>query len=473
LFTVPFLISAQELEEETSFYVEPSFSENNLSYQETATFVYSANGIYFYLDQLEWSLKTDEEKTEYKELLKDVSERFKQNRSKIVAVFGTEKTPGIDNDPNITILMYPMKDGASGYVRTIDQYEKIIAPMSNQKEMMYINSKEMESPFIDAFLIHEFTHLININNKGNQLDDTWLAELYSEYTASILEEDDTIYSYLDQRVRDFYSNYSDALLLWEGKLKDYGMVTILSRYIADNYGEKVLTDAMKSSKTGIESMNEALSRNGYEDDFEDLYRNFLIALAINNCTKSDKYCFKTTKLETLKVLPFNNFLPYTGEATISIGQSIYNYAPQWQKFSGGSGELDIDFDGGDDADFSVTYIAEKANGKMIVGDFELNEEKQGTLLLSNMGEEYSSVIIIPRVEDSEMDADSYKKFNYSIIANVIPQQEEQEEQIEEEQSTGLLETVFNITKPLNELSKQELLILIVKILLIKNGYEIN
>jgi len=480
VLVVPFFASAQIIDEESSFYIEPSFSDENPNYEERAILAYSANNIYFYIDSSEWSSKTEEEQADFKNILKDISFDFKENKAKIVSIFGSEKTPGIDNDPNLTVLLYPMKKGASGYVRTVDQYEKILAPMSNEREMIYINIDTVESPFIDSFIIHEFTHLINLKNKTQQLDPTWLAELYSEFSAISIEEDENVYSYLDQRIKDFFKDSSNALFLWEGDIEDYGIVTIFGKYITDNYGEKILGDAMKSKKTGVESIEEALSRNGYTETFQDLYRNFLITLAINDCSKSDKYCFKSSKLTHFKVLPFNNFLPYSGEATISIGQDLYNYSPQWQKFSGGSGELSIGFDGEDNAPFRIIYIAEKDTGKYVIGDFELNEENQGALILSNMGDEYVSVTIIPRVEDKTLNPESFKKFNYNIVARIVPYEEEEEEEDpeeiieeEEEEPTGsVLETVFGITKPLNELTTKELLILIVKILLVKNGYEI-
>lgn len=458
--------SAQTVDEET-FYIDPNFSEGNLNYTLKASLISESNGIKFYIDNDYWQLKSEEEQKEIKSLLKEISERFKINRAKVVSIFGSEKSPGIDNDPSLTVLLYDLKGDNRGYVRTIDTYEKIVAPFSNQREMVYLDVDKIDSPFFDSFLIHEYTHLITFNQRPSIFEDdkeVWLSELYSEYAASIIESNPNVYSYLDQRVRDFFKNPSASVTAWDGDIYDYASVLMFAEYIVDQYGQKVLKDALKSTERGMDVFTDALQKNGFEKTIEGVFRDWIIALAVNDCSVGEKYCYKNVKLKNFTVFPFNNFLPYSGETVISIGQSISNWSGQWQKFSGGAGDLTIDFDGEDNSEIKASYIAKTQKDSIVVGDLELNEERNGQVVIPDMDEKYQYIVIAPFLTDVDIDSNDLE-LSYRMSAKILPGGD----QIEDENT---LQNVLNLAKPLQEMSTRELLILLVKVLLLRQGYEI-
>ncbi|MDD4662058.1 MAG: hypothetical protein PHG24_02130 [Candidatus Pacebacteria bacterium] len=453
--------------DERTFYVDPSFSDNSSSYTLKATRVLQKNGLDIYIDSNYFNTKTLEEQSKIKEVLTQASERFKINQAKVISIFGREAYPGIDNNNNLVVLLQPLKNDAKGYIRVIDKYEKIVAPMSNESEMVYLDVLKIDSPFFDSFIIHEYTHLIFINQKNVSEayleENTWLAELYSEYAATMIQ-DSSVYGYFDQRIKDFFQNPSSALIYWSGDNYDYSVITLLAHYIVDNYGKEILSESMKSTSVGIESLDLALKRKGYTETFEDIFKNFIVALAINDCSSNNKYCFKNEKLKNFTILPFANFLPFSGNAIISIGQSIYNWSAQWQKFSGGSGNLEIMFNGEDGTSIKARYVAKTKTGKNVVGDLELNTSNEGKVAIPEMSTEYDSIIIIPYIADRSL-PNSLKKWGYEIKAQVV------DSEIEENEEEQSFEDIFNITKPLNQMTQRELLILLIKILLLKQqGY---
>lgn len=458
--------ASAEVLTEKSFYIDPSFSLDSSNYALKATKVLQKNGLEVYIDSAYFNSKTPEEQEKIRTDLLGISERFAINQAKVISLFGREAYPGIDNNTNVVVLLHPLKDGARGYVRVIDKYEKIIAPLSNESEMVYLDVQKLDSPFFDSFLIHEYTHLIFINQKANSdaytEANTWLAELYSEYAATMIQ-DSKVYGYFDQRIKDFFSRSSDSLTQWNGDVYDYASILLFAYYIADNYGKDILSESMKSPSVGIESINLALKRKGYTETFEDVFDNFVVALAINDCSTGSKYCFKNEKLKTFTILPFSNFLPYSGNAIISIGQNMYNWSAQWQKFSGGNGELEITFNGEDGSNIQAKYIAKTKDGKYVIGDLELNEVKEGKVLIPDIDSDYDSIIIVPIMADSSIDPNSLKKWGYEIKAQVISKEEEPK-------TENTFETIFNLNKPLSQMTRQELLILIVKIILYKQGY---
>lgn len=458
-------ITLAETNIEKIFYVDPAFSKVP-SYTLEAESILIKNGLHIYIDSDYLNSKTVEEQSKIKEESIEASLRFKENQQKVTALFGRELSPGLDNDSNIVVLLYPLKDNAKGYIRVIDKYEKMIAPLSNESEMVYLDVDKIDSPFFDSFLIHEYTHLIFENQKTADEayleSNTWLTELYSEYAATIIENED-VYGYFDQRIKDFFKNPSTSLTEWSGDVYDYATITLFSHYIADNYGEDILAISMRSNKVGIDSIDYALKTKKYNETFEDVFKNFAIALAINDCTNNEHYCFKNNKLKNFTIMPYNNFLPFSGEAVMSIGQSIYNWSSQWQKFTGGGGGLEITFDGQDDVNIQAKYIAKTKGGKYAIGDLELNEKKEGKVLIPDMNENYESVIIIPIVADRLASNKSFEKYGYEIKAKVIEKEEEQA-------VDQTYESVFDLNKPLAEMTKRELLILLVRILLFKQGY---
>jgi len=458
-------VSAEVLTEK-SFYIDPSFSSNSSNYTLKATKVLQKNGLEIYIDTSYWNTKTEEEQDKIENDLIGISERFVINQTKVISLFGREAYPGIDNNTNVVVLLHPLKNDAKGYIRVIDKYEKVVAPLSNESEMVYLDVQKTDSPFFDSFLIHEYTHLIFLNQKPNSEayteENTWLAELYSEYAATMIQ-DSKVYGYFDQRIKDFFTSPSDSLTQWNGDVYDYASILLFAHYIVDNYGKEILSESMKSTTIGIESINTALKRKGYTETFEDVFDNFVVALAINDCSSNNKYCFKNEKLKNFTILPFSNFLPYSGNAIISIGQNIYNWSAQWQKFSGGNGELEITFNGEDGANIKAKYIAKTKDGKYTVGNLELNEFKDGKVLIPDINNEYDSIIIVPIMADSTIDTNSLKRWGYEIKAQIISKEEEPV-------IDNTLESIFNLNKPLSQMTRQELLILIVKIILYKQGY---
>ena len=453
--------------EEKTFFVDPNFAENLAGPTLKAIHILTENGLDFYIDTNFWDEKTEEEQEKAIQDLKDVSQKFIKSQAKVVSIFGSEANPGIDGNPNIVVLLHPLRNDAKGYIRVVDMYEKIVAPMSNESEIVYLDARKLDSPFFDAFLIHEYTHLIFLNQKiasdAFKEEHTWLVELYSEYAATAVQ-DKNVFGYFDQRIREFFKNPSISLVEWNGNVYNYAIITLLSHYIADNYGKEILSDSMKSSKVGIESIDEALKRKGFEERFEDVFKNFVIALAINDCSINDKYCFKNSKLENFTILPFSNFLPFSGNAIISIGQIMPNWSAQWQKFSGGIGELEIYFNGEDNTNMEAMYIAKTKTGRNIVGELELNDKNEGKVIVPKMDEAYESLIIIPIMADRTLHNNLRSTYNYEIQARIIVE-EKKEPPIEK-----TFKDIFSQEKPISEMSKRELLILIIKILLYKQGY---
>jgi hypothetical protein len=458
---MPFFAMADNTGDKTSFYIEQGFSPNNKS-QVSATLIKSPDRLYFYVESDWWNSKTEKEKETINAAMESLGAEFNTNiYSKLTGTFGTEATPGVDKDRRITVLFYQAKDNVKGYVRNVDEYEKTVNPLSNQREMVYINASLLTGQFLKETLAHEFTHLITVNQKELRTgtsEDVWLNESRAEYAVTLLGYNDLENSYLKSRLNSFLEKPYDSLTEWGNTSYDYGVINSFIHYLVDQYGLVILTDSLKSDKKGIESIEEALLKNGHKETFSDIFSDWTIATYINDCSIGAKYCFKDKNLVNLHVVPFGNFLPFSGESTLYLGQSLNNYSSHWQKFSGGKGDLKIKLSNPSGTIKQIPYVVKSVSGETTIGFMKLDKNSESELVISNIGKDIYSVTIIPSVSDSDIKELDGKTYFYSITANTYAK----EVQIETDNGIKL---PFTIDKPLNQMNREELLMVLLKVVI--------
>ncbi len=437
-----FLISpsftlAAELLEKVDFYVDSTY---DLEGREKITAILEriTDQLYFYFDEKWWEGLPIEEQKEVNKAISELSQEFENTIYPILTLnYGSEWKPGIDKDPRITILIHPMIDVASGYFNPGDEYPRAQVAKSNQREIIYLNSKQITSPLNKSFLAHEFTHLITFNQKEKKYgvsEEVWLNEARAEYSPTLVGYDE-IYqnSYLQRRVKAFLEKPQDSLTEWQGKESDYGVANLFIHYLVDHYGKEVLIDSLKSNRTGIHSLNYALEKNGFLEDFSQIFTNWLITVFINDCQVGSKYCYLNENLKNLRVTPFIYFLPTTGESTLNVGYLTKDWAGNWQKIIGGRESLKLEFSAGSGGRFRVPYVLETTEGKS-VGFLELNQSQKGTVYLKD--EKIISLTLIPSTQNKVSNfSENEPSYQFSWSAVTEKSSEEEEALIAELQAT--------------------------------------
>ncbi|MFA5232345.1 MAG: hypothetical protein WC410_01595 [Candidatus Paceibacterota bacterium] len=451
-----FWVEADTLNQKTDFVVDSGYSisgENKVS----ATLRRVSPRLYFYFEDEWWNNLNEQEIEEIGQILVDLGNEFDSAiYLKATSLYGSEWIPGIDKDSKITVLFYPMKENTKGYFRSVDEYEKIVAPMSNQREIIYLNADNIRSAFLDEFLAHEFAHLIIFNQKERQYnvsEDVWLNEARAEYLITYLGYNQKENSYLKSRIDDFLERSSDSLTQWDGEVYDYGIINMFIHYLVDQYGPEVLSESLKTSKTGVESINYALNKLGKTKTFADIFSDWAIAAYLNDCSYSQRYCYKDGDLDDLQLIPFNNFLPLSGESSLSVGQTLSAWSAHWQKFSGARSDLKIDFDGKSQDNLRVFYIIKDFSGNYEVKEMALDASKKGTVTVLGMGKDKSSVILIP------VSLSSSSNLFYSITATTFSQPNENQGPGSE------IQLPFEVSKPLGQMNREELLSVLLRLII--------
>lgn len=365
-----------------------------------ATLVKITPQLYFYIDQKWWYDLNYFQQSQIRQNLSSLANEF----SKIIypgltSAFGQEWKPGIDKDERITILIHSMIEEAGSYFRTTDEYPKAQLPESNEREMIYLNREYIDSYRAKIFLSHEFMHLITFNQKEKKYqveEEVWLNEARAEYAPTFLGYDESFEeSNLMPRLRAFLKSPSDSITEWQNKSEDYGIVNLFVQYLVDHYGKEILIDSLNSEKAGIESLNYALKKNGFTEDFSQIFTDWTVTMIVNNCSVGPKYCYKNQHLKNFRITPSVNFLPLEGVSTLATTNTTKDWAGNWYKFVGGKGSLKIEFIGDSKHLFKVPYILHDLSGNQKVDHFEISKNQKGEILVPQFSQEIISVTIIP------------------------------------------------------------------------------
>lgn len=385
-----------------NFNVDKDFDASART-QITATLVKTTQKLNFYIEKNWWDLQEQVKQTEILNNLNTLSQEFENKiYPTLTSVFGSEWKPGVDGDEKITILFQSLKEGAGGYFREADEYLKLQITDSNEKEMLYLPISQIDNSQLKVFLAHEFVHLITFNQKNKTFDvqdEVWLNEARADYSANILGYDDQYQgSNLQRRVQAFLEKPSDSLTEWQETKYDYGAVSIFTYYLTDHYGINTLIDSLTTKLVGIESIDYALQKNGAKEDFSQIFTNWTIAITINDCSLDFKYCYLNKNLKNLKINPTLNFLPLTGNSSLSVTNVTKNWSGNWQKIIGGNGDLKLNFSSLAGLNFKVPYIVYSKNNNYSLKFLKLDKDQKGEINIEDFGSEQKSLIIIPSLQ---------------------------------------------------------------------------
>ncbi len=406
-----------------NFNVDKDF-DASARVQVSATLIKTTDNLYFYVETAWWDSQPQAKQLEILSDLDNLSNEFDTHiYPTLTSVFGQEWKPGVDGDNKITILFEAMNSAEGGYFNEADEYIKLQVPTSNEREMLYLSLDNIDDKRLKIFLAHEFTHLITFNQKNKIFgveEDTWLNEARADYSSTILGYDDKYEgSNLQQRVNDFIENPSDSITEWLSTKYDYASVSLFTHYLVDHYSIGVLIDSLKSKYVGIDSINYALQKSGSKDNFAQIFTNWTIASVLNDCSVNKEYCYLNQNLTNFRLEPSLNFLPLTGNVSLSVSNITKSWTGNWLKFIGGNGDLKLDFLSLKGLTFQVPYIVEDSAGSYAVKFLTLDQNEKGEIDISKFGTDYKSLIIIPSLQsDVYKSDDSEPTYPYSYTVAI-------------------------------------------------------
>ena len=430
-----------------SFYLNADYDYYDRQ-EISAQTIFVSDKLYIYADSNWWlSLNAKDKENLYNNLYNLVDKFEKKDYFLLTQTFGSEKNPGLDNDSHIVVLLHKMKNNTTGYTRLADSLPQNQVPFSNEREMIYLDSDVLISTdslsLAPYYLAHEFVHLISFNqkdyNKKGAENDIWLSEARAEYAATLLGYTNI----LEERKKQFSRNSGVSLTNWQENSNQYAGVNILAHYLVDQYGLRVLVDSLKSPLFGIDSLNDALRKNGYNETFNDVFKNFSLAVLFNDCSINNKYCFKNPQLSQFSIYPLNYYLPDSGLNNLSVSLVLNPWAVNALKIIGGNDALKINFNYPADSEINLFYVVVDENNNKIVKFWDYRYGYSGNIYVSNLNNGNSSLYLIPLYLSTKNNPPN-SLFNLSISSI----SEEQKISLEKEEEAKMIGILTNLIEQL-------------------------
>ena len=188
--------------------------------------------------------------------------------------FGSEWSPGIDNDVRLTALNTRFS-GAAAYFSSRDEYLSTVVPSSNEREMIYVNVGAMSpgSASYNATLAHEFQHMVHWFADPNE--DTWVNEGASELAVHLCGYDQR------DRITAFAQHPDTQLTHWSSDSGEmaahYGASFLFLAYYAERFGPQATRELVSNELNGAAGFESVLAARATGLSFKELFADWVLA----------------------------------------------------------------------------------------------------------------------------------------------------------------------------------------------------
>ena len=265
--------------------------------------------------------------------LERAAEEFESNiYPRVTKVFGKEWSPGVDNDPRISIIHARLR-GVGGYFGSPDEHSSMVYPFSNQREAIYINAwwARPGSPVYHEVLAHELQHLVHWN--GDPSEETWISEGLAEMAVSVA-------GYSPGGFRKYLDSPTVSLVHWplgQGNAgPHYAGAALFAHYLSEHYGPlEDLRRLVVEPADGIAGINAYLEDAGHSATFEDVFRDWVVANLLDELR--GRYGYRNLSLREPASKAIGDFTEFKAQ--------IPQYAPQYLDLTPLPGPVRLRFQG--------------------------------------------------------------------------------------------------------------------------------
>jgi hypothetical protein len=337
--------------------------------------------------------------------------------------------PDVDGDSKIYIFLDDIREptgGFLGYFWAGNQFSKFDIPLSNEKEMLYIDIHNFVDYPSEAYgtVAHEFAHMIMFN-EGYYVEDgelkgleTWVEEgvttfVEHKFTGHFSPNLDMFIEKPDTRLVD------DRSSVWLGNnpYANYGASFLFMYYICEKYGHANVPNFLKTiirarEGGGIGNIEAAL-RPHNNIKMKDVFVDWAIANSLNKTTKKDlitplnngKWGYLVDNDQNINNdIGYNRRLPVNLSETMLLStdsttrsSAVNPWAADYIRIHGNNGKLNVAFDGDDRGMFAAALIKQGPQVDTDVEILYLNDKQAGNVVVQNYGTSstYENLTLIP------------------------------------------------------------------------------
>jgi len=353
--------------------------------------------------------------------------------------FGSEWTPGVDNDPHIYVLY------AGGIGRSVgggfaepDEYNPLVYKYSNGHEMFVFNSdnENLSDEYTYGTLAHEFQHMIHWSLDPGET--AWMNEGFSQVAMFLngysIGGSDSVYAQNPDIPLANWSSLSDSPLITD---EHYGQSFLFLLYFLDRFGALATQALVKDKMHGLPSVDDTLKNLNITDPqtgkpitADDVVMDWLVAMYLKDGSVGDgRYIYHnypsapqthdtktiTTCPQTPTDLSVNQYgveyidISCVGNYTLSFkGSTEVNLLPT----SPHSGKYAFWSNGGDESDMTLTHDFDFTNVAAPIhmsywAWYELEKGYDYAYLEASTGGQHWDVIHTPSCFDKDTSGNAY------------------------------------------------------------------
>ena len=284
-------------------------ADTNKNFQMDATLRYITPLTYFWAED-----GTDVNEADMKALMDEFDKKIIPTDREF---FGSEWTPGVDNDPHIYVLYAGgLGSNIGGYYSSSDEYNPLVRQYSNGHEAYVLTSSQpLGDQYAYATLAHEFVHMIQWPTDRN--DVSWINEGFAEVGAFLNGYDvggtDSLYVQSpDLQLNDWATNDSPDFG------PHYGQSFLYLTYFLDRFGEKATKALTANPINDLASVDDTLKtlnavdpQTGKLITADDVFMDWAAALYLKDDNVGDgRYTYhnypnapQTSDTETISTCP--------------------------------------------------------------------------------------------------------------------------------------------------------------------------
>jgi len=246
------------------------------------------------------------------------------------AFFGSEWTPGVDNDPHLSILhARGLGNSVAGYYSSADEFVSAVRDDSNEMEMFYINIENVNinDSFYNGVLAHEFQHMIHWYNDRNE--ETWLNEGFSELAMYLNGFDvggsDWVFAMTPDTQLNSWPEGPGAAGA------NYGAGYLFTFYFLDRFGPAATQALVAHPDNSFASVEAVLEELGTGLGYEDLFADWIVANLLDDPSLEDgRYGYKEITLPSFKIEATYSDSDYP----VSVSSTVHQHGTDYLELYG-------------------------------------------------------------------------------------------------------------------------------------------
>lgn len=383
----------------------------------------NSNYINFYVEQDWWNSQSQANRSKVENFVNILSSEFEHNMYPKIKTVLPDAANQINFNKKIEMVITPMVGSSQGYIKQEDFYDKSDYKNSNEGNVIYFNAQNIIKGFMPnnvlfSFFAHEVMHILSFQEKAVKrgiFEDTWLEEVRSEFLPHFLGYNNGTDSYINFRLKEG-TNISEANIInWENTSTSYSLAALFGVYLEQRYTKDIIFETLKTHLTGIDSINYYLIKNGHKERFDEIYQDWTIAVALNDCNVNQKYCYKNLNVK-IGIPGSTFFLPVNSDSVLSISDVSLRYQAKYQRIIGGSDTLEITFENPKTNQYrKVPILFKTIDGTKKLDFFIFNGNQESKIVIKDYKKNYTDMMIVPVFSNGQNDSSQLFKWNVNSI----------------------------------------------------------